>query len=96
MAGESSKMTFLRIIDGLESSQATGPQAMQAARMGFLQWACAVEGPITAQMARAALESPAARQAESAAARAFVGFLREASRTCLALPMRRGRARVLH
>ncbi|WP_417728963.1 hypothetical protein [Roseovarius sp.] len=89
-------MSFLQIMDGLESSHATGTQAMQAARMGFLQWACAVDGPVTAQMARVALESPAARQAESAAARAFVGFLQEASRDCLTLPMRRSRARVLH
>lgn len=89
-------MSFLRIIDGLERSPATGAQAMQVARMGFLQWACAAEGLVTAQMARMALESPAARRAESAAARAFVGFLQEASRECLALPMRRGRARVLH
>jgi hypothetical protein len=77
-------MSFLRIIDGLERSSATGRQAVQAARIGFLHWACAVEGPVTAQAA------------ESAAARAFAGILKEASRECLSQPMRRGRARVLH
>lgn len=89
-------MSFLRIIDGLERSSATGHQAVQAARIGFLHWACAVEGPITAQMARAALECPEVQAAESAAARAFAGILKEASRECLSQPMRRGRARVLH
>lgn len=89
-------MSFLRIMTGLERSPATGRQAVLAARMGFLHWACGVEGPVTAQMARAALECPEVQAAESAAARAFVGILEEASRECLGLPMRRGRARVLH
>lgn len=89
-------MSFLRIMDGLERSPAIGHQAVQHARIGFLSWACSVEGPVTSQMARAALKSPAAQAAESDAARAFVGFLKEASRACPVKPMRRARARVLH
>jgi hypothetical protein len=89
-------MSFLRIMDGLESSPATGSQAMQAARLGFLQWACAVDGPVTSQLVRAALESPEAQTAESDAARAFVGVLQEACRAFQVKPMRRGRARILH
>lgn len=89
-------MSFQRIMDGLERSPAIGRQAVKVARIGFLNWACSVEGPVTAQLARAALDCPEAEAAESDAARAFVGFLREASRAGLARPMRRGRARVLH
>jgi hypothetical protein len=89
-------MSFQRIMDGLERSPATGAQAVQVARMGFLHWACGVEGPVTTQMVRAALDCPAAQAAESDAARAFVGVLQEASRMCLARPMRRCRARVVH
>lgn len=90
-------MSFQRIMDGLERNPAIGRQAEQVARIGFLNWACTVEGPVTAQVARAALDCPEAAAAASDAARAFVGFLREASRrACPARPMRRGRAQVLH
>jgi len=68
-----------RIIGALEDSRAEGAQAIAAARLGFLEWVCAAPGPVTAHMARDALGTQAARRAQSAAARAFVGCLREAS-----------------
>jgi hypothetical protein len=68
-----------RIIGALEDSSAEGAQALAAARLGFLEWVFAAPGPVTAHMARDALGTQAARAAQSAAARAFVGCLREAS-----------------
>lgn len=94
--GEKSRVSFLRIMNGLERDPAIGRQAEQVARIGFLTWACSVEGPVTAQVARAALDCPEAVAAESDAARAFVGILQEASRAYLAGTMRRRRARVQH
>jgi len=70
---------FTRIIGALEDSPAEGAQAMAAARLGFLEWVLAAPGPVTARMARDALGTRAARDAQSAAARAFVGCLREVS-----------------
>jgi hypothetical protein len=76
-------MTALsRIIDALEDSPAQGAQALDAARLGFLEWMLATPGPVTAQMARDALETQAARDAQSPAARAFVGCVREVC-TCV-------------
>ena len=87
-------MSISRIIDGLETSDLTGADAAQAARLGFLEWAfCSCEGG-TPQAARDALQYPEARNASSAAARAFVGYLRQATLTA-ATPKRR-RGRVLH
>ena len=87
-------MSVSRIIDGLEASDLTGADATQAARLGFLEWAfCSREGG-TPQAARDALQNPEARNASSAAARAFVGYLRQA--TLIATPIKRRRGRVLH
>jgi hypothetical protein len=85
-------MTVARIIDALEDSPAMGAQAQALARLGFLEWICAAPGPVTTTMAREALASHAARDAQSAAARAFVDFLGAAALPCPA-PMRRGQAR---
>lgn len=87
-------MSISRILNGLETMDATGPDATSAARLGFLEWAfCAKDGG-TPEAAQTALASPAARNASSDAARAFVGYLREATVAC-ARPVRR-RTRVLH
>lgn len=88
-------MRLGRIMQRLEQCDATGAQAVRVARLAFLDWVCAADGPVTAQMARAALESVLARGAESAAARAFVEMLGQASRGRVASPLRRGRARLL-
>jgi hypothetical protein len=79
-----------RIIDALEKSPAEGAQAMAAARLGFLEWVFGAPGAVTAGMARDALGTLAARDARSAAARAFVGCLREASLPLAARATRRG------
>lgn len=91
-------MTVTRILNGLEKTPATGAEAERAARDGFLQWVVAAPGAATPQAARAALAAPAARNASSAAARTFVGFLEQASRTpCRhAAPRRGGRGRRMH
>jgi len=87
-------MDFARIIGALEDSQAEGAQAMAAARRGFLEWVVATPGPVTARMARDALATRAARNAQSQAARAFVGCLREASVPPPAFAARQRAARV--
>ena len=89
-------MSLDRILDGLEQSNSTGAQASHHARRSFLEWAVSVAGPVTPKVARAALAAPAVLAAESAAARAFVGYLEQASRTAHMQKPRRGRARVLH
>ncbi len=87
-------MTATRIIQGLERIDATGTDAAMAARLGFLEWAfCDLDGG-TPQAARAALDCAEAQSPNSAAAQAFVSYLREATLT-LNRPKRR-RARVLH
>lgn len=87
-------MTVARIIHGLETLTATGPDAATAARLGFLEWAfCARDGG-TPQAARDALDSHAARNAQSDAARVFVGYLRQA--TFAPLAKGRRRTRLLH
>ncbi len=87
-------MTVSHIINGLETMDLTGAEATQAARLGFLEWAfCDLDGG-TPQAARAALDCAEAQSPNSAAAQAFVSYLREATLT-LNRPKRR-RARVLH
>ncbi|MFK7938301.1 MAG: hypothetical protein AB8B82_02910 [Roseovarius sp.] len=88
-------MTATRILIGLEALDVTGPDADTAARMGFLEWAFMDPDVITADKAAAALSAPEAQSAESAAAQAFVGYLRDASKPGLS-PRRRGRAARLH
>lgn len=88
-------MSLIRIIDALEDSPSHGAQAQALARLGFLEWVFAAPGPVTAAMAREALASPAARGAQSDAARAFLGYLHAACVPAVA-PARRGRARLLN
>lgn len=84
-------MSITRILNGLEGLEETGADAVQAARLGFLEWAfCARDGG-TAQAARVALDSRAARNASSDAARAFVEFLHDATRPATPRPRRRAR-----
>ncbi len=87
-------MSVTQILSGLERSDATGPDAEAAARMGFLEWAFGLTGAATPEAARAALEAASA-PAESAAAQAFVGYLHQAS-AHVTRPVRRGRAARMH
>ncbi len=89
-------MALTRILEGLEANTATGAQALSDARRGFLEWVLAIPGPVTPQLARAALNEPAVHGAESDAARAFVECLQEACLLSLARPRRRDRIRALH
>ncbi|MDT8326495.1 MAG: hypothetical protein RQ750_03770 [Roseovarius sp.] len=89
-------MSLNRILDGLEQSTAIGRQALDHARCGFLEWAMSVKGSVTPTLARDALSDPAVLAAQSAAARAFVGYLEQACRSAQMQRPRRGRARVLH
>ena len=89
-------MTARRILDGLERSTATGAEADAVARLGFLEWAFGLEGDATAAEARAALASPQAQRPASAAACAFVSFLRQASVPVSRTAARRGRRRLVH
>jgi len=88
-------MTVLQILRGLERSTATGAQAETDARLGFLEWLIGLEGAASAAEARAALAIAAAHRPQSAAARAFVGCLRQASRP-IAGHARRRRAQLVH
>ena len=71
-------MCVSRILDGLEASDASGPDADAVARLGFLEWVFSETGMVTATAAHDALDCPAARNAASPAAQAFVGFLQQA------------------
>lgn len=88
-------MIATRILQSLEALDLTGRDADAAARMGFLEWAFTDPDQITADKAALALTDPAAQTAESAAAQAFVGFLRDAT-SQMVPTRRRGRARRLH
>ncbi len=83
-------MTATRIIQGLERIDATGTDAAMAARLGFLEWAFGARIEATPQAARTALADPILQNASSPAARAFVNYLREATRT-ISRPTRRRR-----
>ena len=89
-------MTAARIILSLESLDLTGGDADAAARMGFLEWAFTDAEFVTPDMAEAALRAPEAQNPCSDAARAFVGFLRQASLKLSHPRARSGRARRLH
>nr|WP_231125848.1 hypothetical protein [Roseovarius gahaiensis] len=71
-------MCVTRILDGLEASDAIGAEADAMARLGFLEWVFSETELVTATAARDALDCPAARNAASPAAQAFVGFLQHA------------------
>jgi len=92
-------MMATRILNGLELCAATGEEAESVARLEFLEWVFGLDGAATPAEARAALATPAAQRAESDAACAFVGFLRQASRP-VSRPAtkgaRRGRRRTVH
>jgi len=89
-------MTATRIIDGLETLDLKGEDAAAAARLGFLEWVFAMPGAATPQDAMDALDSPEAQNPGSAAAQAFVDFLREATCPVVRPRARGGRARRLH
>lgn len=89
-------MTIARILRGLEGDPSTGDQARRRARLGFLEWIFAAPGPVTVQMARVALDDPAAQAPKSAAARAFVACLRDMCLSSGGSPSRQGRARIMH
>lgn len=84
-------MTATQILSGLERSDAAGLEAEAAARMGFLEWAFALNVDATPEAARAAHGSCIARRPASAAARAFVAYLHDAGHR-MHRPVRRGRA----
>lgn len=88
-------MSATQILSGLERSDAAGADADAAARMGFLEWAFALSVDATPEAARAAHGSCLAQRPASAAAQAFVAYLREAASTTRR-PVRRGRAARLH
>ncbi len=76
-------MNATRIFEGLERRDTKGPDALIAARLGFLEWAVGLTVEATAQTARAALADPTLQYATSPAARAFVAYLQQATRpTC--------------
>lgn len=90
-------MSVTQIVDGLERSAATGAEADAMAKLGFLEWVFAHPGTVTAQAVRNALSEPAMQNPSSAAARAFVDVLREATDVSAMTPVRRGRAaRAIH
>lgn len=82
-----------QIIGALEDNPEQGAQALDAARLGFLEWVFAAPGPVTARMARDALDTQAARDAQSPAARAFVGCVRQVCHAASTVPHRRRGAR---
>ena len=84
-------MGVTRILDGLEASDAAGAEADAVARLGFLEWIFATPDSVTPAMVARALDSPAARNAASPAAQAFVAVLRQAHGTTLCPPVRRRR-----
>ena len=89
-------MTANRILDGLESLTATGAEADSVARLGFLEWVFTLPTTVSARAAREALQSPAAQTPNSAAARAFVGYLEQATHPVAAARRRGGRRLRLH
>ncbi|TMM55032.1 hypothetical protein [Sulfitobacter sabulilitoris] len=83
-------MVFSQILAGLQALDATGAQADQAARQGFLEWVFSLDGcPHPA--ARDALDRVPQDMTLEPAARAFVGFLRQAAQPQTP-PFRRGGA----
>lgn len=84
-------MTIIRILTGLERSDATGCEADKLARLGFLEWAYTLPGGASVQAARIALDCPEARNPGSAAAQAFVSLLEQATRSICAVRRRRRR-----
>lgn len=87
-------MSVTQILEGLESIDSTGGDAVAAGRMGFLEWAFALPGAATPEAAREALAA-APPEVESAAARAFVQFLQQAT-VHIQHPTRRRRIGRLH
>jgi len=78
VAGGVNEMCVTRILDGLEACESIGAEADAVARLGFMEWVFSETGAVTATVARDALDCPAARNAASPAAQAFVGFLQQA------------------
>lgn len=89
-------MSMTRILSGLEMCNARDDEAQAVARLGFLEWAFTEPGQVTAETVKDALRHPATKAPGSAAARAFVDYLRQAVTPLSAGRARRGRARALH
>ncbi|MEX1233820.1 MAG: hypothetical protein WEB56_02395 [Roseovarius sp.] len=87
-------MSVTQILNGLERSDAVGPDADAVARQGFLEWAFALPGAATPEAARAALDA-APCEVQSPAAQAFLVILSQATMHVPA-PARRGRAARFH
>ncbi len=91
-------MVMSRILGGLDAMDLNGADAVQAARLGFLEWALSRDGDQCArQEARTALALLRPRASYSRAARCFLSYLDEAAAAPAAPPIRRGgRKRVLN
>ena len=91
-------MGLRQIIGGLDAIDSTGVQAVQAARLGFLEWALTLsDGALPHMAARADLVRAKTARAHSAAARQFLAYLEDAAEAPRANPTRRGgRKRVLN
>lgn len=75
---ETRAMRVARIIEELEKSDATGREAQDAARLGFLAWVVAQPGLVTDQAIRDARAELDLCRVSSAAARAFAEVLPQA------------------
>ncbi|MEM8775810.1 MAG: hypothetical protein AAGF53_12305 [Pseudomonadota bacterium] len=84
-------MNATMILRHLEESAATGAEADALARLGFMQWMFEHPGYITSVELNSALSEPALKTPESAAAQAFVGFLKDAETTPITRARRRPR-----
>ncbi len=71
-------MSVVPIVEGLERSDATGREAQDAARLGFLEWLFMHQGMVTAGTIRAAQAELRARHVSSDAACAFAEVLQQA------------------
>ena len=89
---------FSRIYRGLDAMNLQGARARQAARLGFLEWAFALDDMARApEAARDALDNAPEGSHASPAARAFLDYLDEAARAPVRRGLRRGgRRRVLN
>lgn len=89
---------FAQIFKSLDDMDACGAGALEAARMGFLEWALSLDGDIPAdQAARNALARLPRACDPSPAAEAFLDYLMQAALPRHGAPKRRGgRRRILN
>ncbi|MBZ8119053.1 hypothetical protein KUD11_10380 [Roseovarius sp. LXJ103] len=89
-------MDVMQILNGLESSRLSGPDAQAAARRGFLEWALLQPGFATPEAARAAFDLGAGLDMRSPASVQFLAFLEQAARPCMGVRGRRKRTHRVH